>query len=222
MLRIKNWQKFQHFKDRTPPWVKLYREILDDPDWHSLDSDAAKVLIGLWLIASEDETKTGTLPDVRKLAFRLRISEKQLNQALTKLSHWVIQDDIEVISERYQLDAPETETETETDIQPERKNARFAALEYLKSEGVQEQVAIDWLAVRKAKKAANTQTAFDAVKEEAKKAGMSMADAIAFATKSGWQGFKASWINGHAKQQAQTRVRNGRTETYREGIGWVA
>ncbi len=29
--RIKNWDKFQHFKNRRPPWIKLHREILDQP-----------------------------------------------------------------------------------------------------------------------------------------------------------------------------------------------
>lgn len=118
-LRIKNWAKHQHFKDRTPPWIKLYREILDDPDWHDLDGDTAKALVSLWLVASEDETREGTLPDSRKLAFRLRMSETQLNQVLTKLGHWLIQDDINAISDRYQLDAPEGETETEAEAEAE-------------------------------------------------------------------------------------------------------
>jgi hypothetical protein len=145
-LRIKNWSKHQHFKDRTPPWIKLYREILDDPDWHELDGDSAKVLISLWLIASEDDSHLGLLPDARRLAFRLRIKESQLNQYLTKLKHWLIQDDIKQISDGYQLDAPErageeteTETETETDgfdifwsIYPNKK-ARPAAARAFKA-----------------------------------------------------------------------------------------
>jgi uncharacterized phage protein (TIGR02220 family) len=118
-LRIKSWATFQHFKDRTPPWIKLYRELLDDPDWHELDAEVSKVLVMLWLIASEDKTQQGVLPEVRKLAFRMRMKEERLNQALTKLSHWVEQDDINPISERYQSDAPETETETETETEIE-------------------------------------------------------------------------------------------------------
>jgi hypothetical protein len=114
---IKDWKTFQHFKDRTPPWIKLYRHLLDDPDWHALDGDASKLLVMLWLIASEDETHSGLLPDERKLAFRLRISETKLIQSLNKLSHWLIQDDIKTISTRYLDDAPETETETETETE---------------------------------------------------------------------------------------------------------
>lgn len=106
-IQIKNWDEFQHFKDRTPPWIKLYKYLLDDPDWHALDGDTAKTLIMLWLIASEDKTMTGTLPDNKKLAFRLRISESKLNQSLIKLSDWLIFDDNNLISGCYQDDAPE-------------------------------------------------------------------------------------------------------------------
>jgi len=116
-LKIKGWAKFQHFKDRNPPWIKLYRDILDDPDWHALDGNSAKVLMMLWLVASEDEHHTGALPDIRRLAFRLRINETKLTAILAKLSHWLIRDDISAISARYQRDTPETETERETETE---------------------------------------------------------------------------------------------------------
>jgi hypothetical protein len=114
--RVKNWTRFQHFKDRRPPWVKLYRDLLDDPDWHGLKGDDAKVLTMLWLIASDDD---GRLPSDNKLAFRLRMPEKTVTACLSRLSHWLIQDDIAVISRRYHDDAPETETETETETEGE-------------------------------------------------------------------------------------------------------
>lgn len=115
-MRVKNWNEFQHFKDRTPPWIKLYRYLLDDPDWHELSDRDAKLLIMIWLVASEDKNKKGNLPDLKKLAFRLRISPSELETVLGRLNNWIIQDDIKVISGRYQDDAPEErrgETETE-------------------------------------------------------------------------------------------------------------
>jgi hypothetical protein len=115
-MRIKNWNKFQHFKDRKPPWVKLYRDLLDDIEWHELDPQASKVLVMLWLIASEDE---GNIPALKQLAFRLRLSEKETEVCIIKLSHWLEQDDINEILTRYQDDAPETETETETELEKE-------------------------------------------------------------------------------------------------------
>ena len=110
--KIKNWSRFQHFKDRRPPWVKLYRDLLDDLDWFELDPLASKTLINLWLIASEYE---GCLPSLEILAFRLRLKKQELTKILSSLSHWLEQVDINTISEGYQHDRPETETETETE-----------------------------------------------------------------------------------------------------------
>lgn len=95
-LRVKNWGDFQHFKDRSPPWIKLYKKLLDDKNWFELDADAAKCLISLWLLAAENE---GDLPDTKEIAFRLRLSEKAIKSYISKLSHWLIQDDINVISD---------------------------------------------------------------------------------------------------------------------------
>jgi hypothetical protein len=110
--KIKNWDEFQHFKDRTPPWIKLYRTLLDDPYWHELSADCAKTLTMLWLLASEDKKHLGYLPDIKTISFRLRISQDKMEKQLQQLNHWVVDDDINMISSRYQDDAPETETET--------------------------------------------------------------------------------------------------------------
>src|ERR1035437_8598213 len=95
-LRIKGWERFQHFKDRKPPWIKLYRDILDDLQWHELSGDDAKMLVMLWLIGSEND---GSLPTEKELAFRLRTAEKSIKSSVSRLSHWLIQDDINAISQ---------------------------------------------------------------------------------------------------------------------------
>jgi hypothetical protein len=116
--KVKDWSKFQHFKDRKPPWIKLYRDLLDDLEWHELDPLAAKALVAIWLIASEND---GCLPDTKKLAFRLRLTEKQTISIVSQLSHWLIQDDITMISDRYQDDSLEKEKETEIEKETERE-----------------------------------------------------------------------------------------------------
>ena len=120
-MRIKNWTKFQHFKDRKPPWVKLYRDLLDDIDWHELDPLPAKVLCMLWLIASEDD---GYIPELKTLSFRLRLPIKTTKDCITKLTHWLEQDDINVISKEYQNDSLETETETERETEIKREKEK--------------------------------------------------------------------------------------------------
>ena len=183
-MKIKNWSQFQHFKDRRPPWIKLYRDILDDIEWHNLDAQASKVLVMCWLIASEND---GRLPDIKTLAFRLRMSEKNTSESIIKLSHWLEHDDINVISQRYQDDSPETETETET--KREKKATGVAC-----PDGLDSSLWIDFLTMRKAKKLPMTQTALDGLTKQAEKIGWTLAQVIEECVNRGWGGFKAEWL----------------------------
>lgn len=115
-MRVKNWEKHQHFKDRCPPWIKLHRDILDQRDINVISDRSFRVLIGIWLLASEDETKQGVLPGIADIAFRLRMPEKAVTDCIHELSEFLIHDDDDVISQRYHDDDPETETETETEV----------------------------------------------------------------------------------------------------------
>lgn len=67
----KNWKSFQHYRDRSPGWIKLHRTLLDNPDYHALSPEAGKALPLLWLLASE---KDGMIPAASVVAFRLRIA----------------------------------------------------------------------------------------------------------------------------------------------------
>ena len=109
--RVKNWEKFQHYHDRKPTWIKLYRELLDDHEWHKLDGDSSKVLAMCWLVASEDQF--GWLPPLEVLAFRLRMTQSKLEQQLTKLSNWLVRDDSRLLEQPYQSAILEKERERE-------------------------------------------------------------------------------------------------------------
>ena len=67
------------------------------------------------------------------------------------------------------------------------------SLKTLTDLGVDEQIAKDWMAIRKAKRAPLTDTALDELKCEASKAGIAVSEAVAICAKRSWQGFKASW-----------------------------
>lgn len=113
-IRVKNWRKFQHYGDRrSPPWIKLYRSLLDDVEWHDLDPVAAKHLISIWIIASENN---GTLPDMKQLSFRLRISKDEAISICSKLSHWLVQDASIVLAECEQVAT--LDKDKEKDINP--------------------------------------------------------------------------------------------------------
>lgn len=89
LYQIKNWTKFQRHKDRRPPWIRIYRRLLEDADFHQLGYRERYILVGLWLVASDDDTCTGTLTPIHKIAFILRESEDDIRQALKALGHWV-------------------------------------------------------------------------------------------------------------------------------------
>ncbi len=83
IYRVMDWDKFQNYSQRNPPWIRLYRTLLDSQDYAELSPAAAKVLVLLWLLASE---KSGELPTISKMAFRLRMTEKALESLLLEIS----------------------------------------------------------------------------------------------------------------------------------------
>lgn len=54
---VKNFERFQHYKDRAPPWIKLYNELLDDYEFGCLPDASKMHLIAIWLLASRSENK---------------------------------------------------------------------------------------------------------------------------------------------------------------------
>lgn len=77
---------------------------------------------------------------------------------------------------------------------------RFAALTELLSRRVDEQVAKDFIQLRKDKRAKLTMTAIDGIQREAGKAGMSLNQALTMCVERGWQGFKADWTKDKDKK----------------------
>ena len=94
-MKVRNWDKFQPtMKDRNVIWIKLYRQILEDYEWHNLSSDSKATLIEILLLSSENN---GQLPETHKIAFRLRKTEDFIQKQINLLSHW-LQDDNNLIT----------------------------------------------------------------------------------------------------------------------------
>jgi hypothetical protein len=51
-IRIRNFEKWQHYKDRSPIWIKLYTNLLDDADFGKLPDDAKAHLLLMWLLVA--------------------------------------------------------------------------------------------------------------------------------------------------------------------------
>lgn len=83
------------------------------------------------------------------------------------------------------------------------KKVRFDFKSALISIGVSPQVAEDWMAVRKAKQAANTETAFKSIAKEIELSGRSADECITLAVENSWRGFKAEWLFNHQRIPAR-------------------
>jgi hypothetical protein len=80
----KNWATFQHYKDRSPAWIKLHRSILDDYEFSCLPVASRALAPLLWLLASEYEDGKIEASE-EKLAFRFRLPVAELREAIKPL-----------------------------------------------------------------------------------------------------------------------------------------
>lgn len=115
----KNWSKFQHYKDRCPPWIKFHRDLLNDRKFMCLPVASKALAPLLWLLASE--CKDGTFDaDIDELVFRLRMPADDISNGLRALiDNGFFVDANTMLAPRYQDAIPETETETERETKAE-------------------------------------------------------------------------------------------------------
>lgn len=76
---IRNWRKFQHYRDRTPKWIKNETELLHNEAYLNLSGHQRAVLHGLWLeyASSRCQLPLNTASITARLG--LRVSSRQLD-----------------------------------------------------------------------------------------------------------------------------------------------
>lgn len=124
----KDWGEFQHYKDRDPSWIKLHKKLLDNFEFHQLPLASRALAPMLWLLASE--YKDGVMVATpQKLAFRLRLTEGELTDALMPLVSAgffsVEHDASELIADckpdaspRRDKEEEQVETQEQTEVEP--------------------------------------------------------------------------------------------------------
>ena len=154
-MKVRNWERYQpKMKDRDVIWIKLYRRILEDYEWHNLSSDSKATLIELLLLASENN---GELPSKEKIAFRLRKDIGFVEEQLSLLTHWL--QDVDKMLPSCEQDVPlekRREREEKTYVRfdefwnkllPKRRINRKGCLEKWKKHGLDDEAdkIITWL-----------------------------------------------------------------------------
>jgi hypothetical protein len=77
-MEIANWDKWQTFrKDRgTPPWIKVYRNLLSNEQWVELTDSEKGQLVSIWILAAD---KNGQIPDSPKMIQRMAMLDSLPN-----------------------------------------------------------------------------------------------------------------------------------------------
>lgn len=122
-LKVKNWDEYQHYKDRCPPWIKLHTKILNDRAFAMLSCASRGLLMQLWILASEHDGKVPN--DLEEIKFRLRdntIKAEDVNR-LISLGFLNSCKHLQADDSNVQASAvPETETETEKSVFSAKKS----------------------------------------------------------------------------------------------------
>ena len=123
MIKVKNWCKYQSYKDRKPPWIRFHRSTIDDYQFQMMSANARALLPMLWLLACEDEDPTsGRIKmSTTEIAFRLRQKETDVIATIKEIQVSGFIECNETVTkplrDRSQTVPPETETETETETE---------------------------------------------------------------------------------------------------------
>lgn len=206
----KNWAKFQHYKDRCPPWIKLHRDLLNDRHFISLPTASKALAPLLWLLASESRDGSfDATPD--ELEFRLRMCREEIVTGLKALiDNGFFIDASTMLAASYQSAIPERETEREAETETEgekiKRIKRSKPVSVEKPVDVSPEVWMSFLQQRKAKKAVVTDIALLGIRREASKARISLEEALTVCCERGWAGFKAEWVEKDQPRKTQHQI----------------
>jgi hypothetical protein len=122
-FHVKNFDRLQHYKDRSPPWIKLYNGLLDDYDFGRLPDACKAHLLAIGLLASRHSNK---LPlDADWLGKRINATQP-VNLDILIESGFVVPDQprSNMLAERKQVATPEREGETQVQTETEDTSLR--------------------------------------------------------------------------------------------------
>ena len=134
---------------------------------------------------------------VRKTRFdgRRRFLKSNMCIAFAEQSGKICRAELQNLPTTYS-NIPNEEDKSSSNI---KRSIRYDFKKALLEMGVTEQTAEDWMAVRKEKGAANTETSFKGVQREILKTGLSAEECICIAVENSWRGFKAEWLHNQQR-----------------------
>lgn len=133
-IAVKDFEHFQHYKGRTPPWIKFYNALLDDYRFLQLPDAARSQLMLIWLVASRHKNRIPN--DEKYIAQAIHCTSKlQLGRLLD--SGWLYQTNDAPVAERKQdASRPLAERSTSATLEEEEEEEGEVEKEIEKEEAV--------------------------------------------------------------------------------------
>jgi uncharacterized phage protein (TIGR02220 family) len=123
-LLINGWERWQTYRSNrgTPPWIKVYRNLLSNQEWALLSDSEKGQLVSIWILAAD---KKGVIPANGKIIQKMCQLDSQPN--ISKfIELGFLQPNGDQVAAKWlpsgcQVGTPETETETETETERDSK-----------------------------------------------------------------------------------------------------
>ena len=98
VLSVKDWGRFQCYKDRSPTWIKFHLAVLDDYEFSRLPDDAKAHLLLIWLLAARCDNR---IPyDAEWIAQRIGVQAENLQIERLVEGGWLfVRKDAEVCTD---------------------------------------------------------------------------------------------------------------------------
>jgi len=82
---VRNWDKFQHYSNRNPAWIKVYTSLNSEDEWLDLSVSDRGVLVSIWLEYARSKGQLRTLTLGKKLGLSPHYAH--LYRHLERLNH---------------------------------------------------------------------------------------------------------------------------------------
>jgi len=130
-IKVRNWDKFQHYNKRNPPWIKLHSELLASYDFNCLQDASKAHLVLIWLLASQTENKIPNDPTwiQKKIGSEKKPDTKLLiDEGFLEVITTCLQDASTMLSSCYAQAAAEAEAEERQKASRQKQNVPFVKI----------------------------------------------------------------------------------------------
>lgn len=120
-FKVRNFEDFQHYKKRHPPWIRLYYRLLEDRRFERLQDASKMHAIGLFLLASQHDNKI--VFDVPWIEKRLGCTE-HINWQVLLDNEFIVPIDCDASDMLASCGQLATKSLSETEVQRQRQKNR--------------------------------------------------------------------------------------------------